>query len=121
TGTALYRTDDATQAASGLFDGTNNTAAWQSKTSSDRTNPYYGTFNYCTTQCVYDNLVVSPPGHPDEIYVGGSYQYGEYGFRSNGRGVVRLTDAGGHWSVLTWGATRRPKSARNSLKPNHRS
>ena len=74
TGTALYRTDDATQGASGLFDGTNNTAAWQSKTSSDRTNPYYGTFNYCTTQCVYDNLVVSPPGHPDEIYVGGPVQ-----------------------------------------------
>jgi hypothetical protein len=118
TGTALYRTDDATQAASGLFDGTNNTAAWQSKTSSDRLNPYYGTFNYCTTQCVYDNLVVSPPGHPDEIYVGGSYQYSEYGFRSNGRGVVRSTDAGEHWSDMTWDATTAPNSPPNCCNPN---
>ena len=67
TSTAFYRADDATQTASGLFDGTNNTAAWKNLTSSDRTNPYYATFNYCTGQCVYDNFVVSPPGHPDEV------------------------------------------------------
>ena len=108
TGTAFYRTDDATQAASGLFDGTNNTAAWKNLTSSDRTNPYYATFNYCTTQCVYDNFVVSPPSHPDEVYVGGSYQYGEYGLRSNGRAVVRSTDAGEHWSDMTFDATTPP-------------
>src|SRR5262245_603453 len=118
TGTALYRTDDATQAASGLFDGTLNTAAWKVLTSSDRTNPYYATFNYCTTQCVYDNLVVSPPGHPDEIYVGGSYQYSEYGFRSNGRAVVRSTDAGEHWSDMTWDATTEPNSPPNCCNPN---
>ena len=106
--TAFYRTDDATQSASGLFDGTHNTAAWKVLTSSDRTNPYYATFNYCTGQCVYDNLVVSPPGHPDEVYVGGSYQYGEYGLRSNGRAVVRSTDAGEHWSDMTFDATTPP-------------
>src|SRR6266446_9340832 len=105
TGTAFYRADDGTQGASGLFDGTNNTAAWKKLTSSDRTNPYYATFNYCTGQCVYDNFVVSPPGHPDEVYVGGSYQYGEYGFRSNGRAVVHSTDAGEHWGDMTFDAT----------------
>ena len=108
TGTAFYRADDGTQGASGLFDGTNNTAAWKKLTSSDRTNPYYATFNYCTGQCVYDNFVVSPPGHPDEVYVGGSYQYGEYGFRSNGRAVVHSTDAGEHWGDMTFDATTPP-------------
>src|SRR5437870_672871 len=108
TGTAFYRADDATQAASGLFDGTNNTAAWKKLTSDDRTNPYYATFNYCTGQCVYDNFVVSPAGHPDEVYVGGSYQYGEYGFRSNGRAVVHSTDAGEHWGDMTFDATTPP-------------
>src|SRR5438445_2275902 len=108
TGTAFYRADDATQTASGLFDGTNNTAAWKNLTSSDRTNPYYATFNYCTGQCVYDNFVVSPAGHPDEVYVGGSYQYGEYGFRSNGRAVVHSTDAGEHWRDMTFDATTAP-------------
>ena len=108
TGTAFYRADDATQSAGGLFDGTNNTAAWKKLTSDDRTNPYYATFNYCTGQCVYDNFVVSPAGHPDEVYVGGSYQYGEYGFRSNGRAVVHSTDAGEHWGDMTFDATTAP-------------
>src|SRR5438067_7945795 len=108
TGTAFYRADDATQTASGLFDGTNNTAAWKKLTSDDRTNPYYAKFNYCTGQCVYDNFVVSPAGHPDEVYVGGSYQYGEYGFRSNGRAVVHSTDAGEHWGAMTFDATTAP-------------
>jgi len=31
--------------------------------------------NYCATQCWYDNLVVSPAGHPDVIYIGGSFDY----------------------------------------------
>src|SRR5204862_7548324 len=102
TGTAFYRADDATQAASGLFDGTNNTAAWKKLTSDDRTNPYYATFNYCTGQCVYDDFVVSPAGHPDEVYVGGSYQSGEYGFRSHGRAVALWTDAGDHSAGMTF-------------------
>src|SRR5438874_7231099 len=117
TGTAFYRADDATQTASGLFDGTNNTAAWKNLTSSDRTNPYYATFNYCTGQCVYDNFVVSPPGHPDEVYVGGSYQYGEYGFRSNGRAVLRSTNAGEKFTDMTWDATTDPAPAGSCCDP----
>ena len=96
--TAFYRTDDATAAS----------VVWKTLTSSDRTNPYYGTFNFCTGQCVYDNFVVTPAGHPDEVYLGGSYQYGEYGLRSNGRAVVRSTDAGEHWSDMTFDATTPP-------------
>ncbi len=118
TATAFYRTDDATQSASGLFDGTNNTAAWKNLTSSDRNNPYYGTFDYCTGQCVYDNLVVSPAGHPDEVYLGGSYQYGEYGFRSNGRAVLRSTNAGEKFTDMTWDATTTPNSPPNCCNPN---
>jgi len=41
----------------------------------------------CTGQCWYDNLVVSPAGTPDLVYVLGlPYQYGETGRISNGRG-----------------------------------
>ena len=101
TATAFYRTDDATAA----------TVTWKKLTSDDRTNPYYGTFNYCTGQCVYDNFVVTPAGHPDEVYLGGSYQYSEYGLRSNGRAVVRSTDAGEHWSDMTFDATTPPVPA----------
>jgi len=78
------------------------------QTPADRVNPYYGTFNYCTGQCSYDNFVVSPAGHPDEVYLGGSFQYSEYGLRSNGRGVLRSTNAGEQFTDMTWDATADP-------------
>ena len=46
----------------------------------------YGTHNVCTGQCWYDNFVYMPAGHPDVVYVGGSYSYGEA--HSNKRGSL---------------------------------
>jgi hypothetical protein len=65
----------------------------------------YGAFNYCASQCWYDNFVYSPVGHPDLVYVLGSYQYGETGNISNGRGVVLSTDAGATFTDMTMDAT----------------
>ena len=61
--------------------------------------------NYCTGQCWYDNLVESPAGYPDIVYLGGSYQYGEYGFTSNSRGVLLSTDGGVTFSDVSWDAS----------------
>jgi hypothetical protein len=61
-------------------------------TSSDPANVGYGTYNLCTGQCWYDLFVYTPAGHPDIVYAGGSYAYGEQ--TSNKRGVVLSTDAG---------------------------
>jgi hypothetical protein len=61
--------------------------------------------NYCTGQCWYDNLVVTPAGYPDTVYLGGSYQYGEYGGKSNSRGVLYSTDAGASFTDVSWDAT----------------
>jgi hypothetical protein len=72
-------------------------------TSSNPADPGYGTFNLCTGQCWYDNFVYTPPGHPDIVYVGGSYSYGER--RSNKRGVVLSTDAGVSATDMTMDAT----------------
>ena len=73
-------------------------------TSSDPANPGYGSFDYCRGQCWYDNFVLTPDGHPDIVYLGGSYQYNENDpfpsgganppWVSNGRGVVLSQDAG---------------------------
>jgi hypothetical protein len=77
-------------------------------------NPFYrgyGSYNSCTGQCWYDNYVYTPAGHPDMVYILGSYQYGETGGISNGRGVVLSTNAGASFVDQTMDAT-------DALHPN---
>jgi hypothetical protein len=73
---------------------------------------------YCTAQCWYDNVVYSPPGKPDTVYLGGSYSYGSYGFTTNGRAFIRSTDAGASFTDMTWDATTDPTPAGNCCQPN---
>jgi hypothetical protein len=80
-------------------------------TSSSLANTGYGSYNYCSGQCWYDNFVYTPKGSPDVVYLGGSYAYGETGSVSNGRGVVLSTDAGVSFTDMTMDAT-------DSLHPN---
>ena len=98
----VWRTDDAQHATT--------TSGWTNLTTNR-------TSNYCTGQCWYDNYVVTPKGHPDWVYVGGSYQYGEYGFSSNGRAVLYSTNAGQTWSDLTADNTMQPKDPANCCDP----
>ncbi len=67
--------------------------------------PGYATYNSCTGQCFYDSFVYTPPGNPDIVYIGGSYQYLETGNISNGRGVVLSTDGGKTFTDVTMDAT----------------
>jgi hypothetical protein len=89
----LFRSDDVATGAPFFADLTSNNPA----------NPGYGTFNLCTGQCWYDSFVYTPPGHPDIVYAGGSYSYGEN--FSNKRGVVLSTDAGVTSTDMTMDAT----------------
>jgi hypothetical protein len=73
--------------------------------------------DYCTGQCWYDNYVVTPAGYPDTVYLGGSYQYGEFGLVSNSRGVLYSTDAGQSFTDESWDATS--ASTPNGLHPDH--
>jgi len=74
--------------------------------------PGYATYNSCTGQCWYDNYVYTPAGHPDVVYVLGSYSYGESGAGiSNNRAVVLSTDAGKTFTDMTFDAT-------DALHPN---
>jgi hypothetical protein len=84
----FFRTDDATAPAPTF---TNLTSAQNE--------------DYCTGQCWYDNYVVTPAGYPDTVYLGGSYQYGEFGGVSNSRGVLYSTDAGQSFTDESWDAT----------------
>jgi hypothetical protein len=97
----LYRTDDAAAAVPSFADLT---------TSQDR--------DYCTAQCWYDNVVYSPPGKPDVVYLGGSYSYGSYGHTTNGRAFIRSGDAGVAFADMTWDATTGARPPANCCQPN---
>ena len=74
--------------------------------------------NYCTGQCWYDNVVVSPAGYPDTVYLLGSFDYGTYGFTTNGRGVLYSTDAGVSFTDMTWDGTTNPTPPGSCCQPN---
>ncbi|HEY4845019.1 MAG TPA: exo-alpha-sialidase [Candidatus Dormibacteraeota bacterium] len=109
----VWRNDNMNQAASVLVVGGANADGWTALTDPVNGNPGYATYNFCTGQCWYDNDILTPAGQPDTVFVIGSYQYTEYGFRSNGRAVLRSTTAGepdpAHnnrtFTDLTWDAT----------------
>jgi hypothetical protein len=84
----FYRTDDAAAAVPVFTDLTTTQ-----------------NINYCTGQCWYDNFVYTPPGYPDIVYLGGSFDYGQFGAVSNGRGVLLSQDAGATFTDQTWDAT----------------
>lgn len=72
----------------------------------------------CTSQCWYDNYVVSPAGYPDSVYVGGSFSYNESGNISDARGVIYSTDAGASFTDMTWDATFKPTPVGSCCQPN---
>ena len=85
----ILRSDDA-RAASPSF---------TKLSSSEDGTPGFSSFDICAAQCSYDMPIASPPGKPDEVWIGGVTQYGELppyagADRSNGRNVMRSTNAG---------------------------
>jgi hypothetical protein len=96
----FYRTDDAAGAA-----------VFTDMTTSQN-------FRYCSGQCWYDNVVYSPPGKADVVYLGGSFSYGTYGFTTNGRAFIRSIDAGVSFTDMTWDATTDPTPPGSCCQPN---
>ena len=92
-------------------------------TSSNPADSGYGSFNYCTGQCWYDNFIFTPSGHPDMVYLSGSNTYNENdpfhadGWVSNGRAVVLSQDAGVSWNDQTYDSTDFLHP--NGLHPDH--
>jgi hypothetical protein len=102
---ALFRVDDANVPASDLSDGTHD-PGWRSLSDPSNGSPGFGSYGFCQGQCFYDMFVASPPRRPDEVWLGGSMAYDELGGgRSNGRAVIRSTDAGESWDDMTGDAS----------------
>lgn len=93
-GAAVWRNDNMDQPAAALAVAGANGPSWIQLTSSNVADPGYAAYNYCTGQCWYDNAISTPDGHPDTVFVIGSFLYREAGRLSNARGVLRSTTAG---------------------------
>jgi hypothetical protein len=66
--------------------------------------PGYSSWGFCEGQCWYDMYLASPPGQPDVVWFGGSMNYNEIFTSkppSNGRAVMRSTDAGVSFTDMT--------------------
>ncbi len=111
----VWRSDDVGSIA-GAAGGSFNNAGWTELSDSRNGTNGFLAYNYCQNQqCGYDDFVVSPAsqagvtGHGNELWLGGSMQYDELpGYaglppRSNGRGVVRSTNATASTAAdVTW-------------------
>ena len=105
----LYRVDHARVKASALVRRGKNTKAWKLLSSANPTSPGFDSYRYCTWGCWYSNYVASPPGRPNHVYLPNAFDYKEADEGvSNGRAVIRSTDAGATFSDLTADARARP-------------
>ncbi len=95
----LFRSDDVSSGAPVFADLTSASVA----------DPGFATYNICGGQCWYDVFVHTPKGHPDIVYSGGAYRYGET--VANKRAVILSTDAGVSGYDMTFDGT-------DELNPN---
>jgi hypothetical protein len=72
-------------------------------TSPSEAAPGWAWHGICDPQCWYDSFVYTPKGHPDIVYAGGDYAYGEN--TANKRGVILSTDAGVSGTDMTFDGT----------------
>ena len=101
----LWRTDDANVPAGDLLTGGTN-EGWELLSSPTNGTDGFGSYFFCHFQCGYDMFVESPPGQPDTVWIGGAMNYDELPVfggngRSNGRAVMRSTDAGVSFTDMT--------------------
>ena len=108
----LWRTDDANVPAADLLTGGTNDG-WTLLSSPVNGTDGFGSYFFCHFQCGYDMFVESPPGQPDTVWIGGAMNYDELPVfggngRSNGRAVMRSTDAGVSFTDMTNDAQNPP-------------
>lgn len=95
----LARADNADVPAAVLL-----ASGWTNLSSGVKGTPGYASYNFCGGQCWYDISLATPPGSPDEVWIGGSMQYGEIFTAhppSNGRAVQRSVDGGVNFTDMT--------------------
>lgn len=125
----VWRVNAADTKGANVLLGNGDNAGWTKISRPTNGTNGFLSYYYCQNgQCGYDDFVVSPPGHPDDLWLGGSMNYDElplYGGlppRSNGRAVIRSTNAGDapsskvSWQDMTQDA--QPPGATEGMHPD---
>lgn len=96
--THLWRLDNALTPVTPALAARKPAAGWKKLSSTRLASPGFAAFRYCQVQCDYSNFIASPPGKPNYLWLGGTFDYPDRSTHprewSNGRTVLRSTDGG---------------------------
>src|SRR4051794_3296803 len=109
----LWRSDAVDQPAAKLVKAAKNASPWTLLSNAAPGSRGFSSYRFCQDQCGYDMGVYADPANPDTVVLIGSMNYDELQVfggnqRTNGRAVIRSTDAGTSFSDMTNDATVRP-------------
>ncbi|MEA2382076.1 MAG: hypothetical protein QOH72_2047 [Solirubrobacteraceae bacterium] len=109
----LWRSDKVDLPAAKLVATGKNASPWKLLSSPDPGSRGFSSYRFCQDQCGYDMGVYADPANPDTVILIGSMNYDELEVfggnqRTNGRAVIRSTDAGVSFNDMTNDATVRP-------------
>jgi hypothetical protein len=103
--THLWRLDNALAPVSPPLTARRPAAGWKLLTSARIGRPGFAAYRYCQIQCDYSNFIASPPGRPDLLWLGGTFDYPDQRTHprewSNGRTVLRSQDGGLTWTDVS--------------------
>ena len=108
----LWRSDKVDQPAAKLLRAGKNASAWRLLSNPAPGSRGFSSYRFCQDQCGYDMGVYADPANPDTVILIGSMNYDELQVfggnqRTNGRAVIRSTDAGESFNDMTNDATVR--------------
>jgi hypothetical protein len=96
--THLWRLDNALARSSAALAARRPAAGWKLLSSAKIGSPGFAAYRYCQVQCNYSNFIASPPGKPNFVWLGGTFDYPDATTYprswSNGRTVLRSQDGG---------------------------
>jgi hypothetical protein len=98
----LFRVDDAGVPAARLLSPGGANVGWTRLSSTNPALPGFDSFRYCGQFCWYSNVVASPPRRPGTVLLASGFDYAGAGDGvTNGRALLRSTDAGVHFTDLS--------------------
>jgi hypothetical protein len=127
----FFRTDNANVPAATLLGPTSDNDGWTKLSSPNNGDPGFAAHELCQSQCDYDLFVDVDPTNANVVWFGGSMVYEEIRplqdaslegiapWRSNGRAVMRSSNAGVSWKDMTADSEGQLQPGRHEYEQMH--